>query len=138
MRPFLSAHDSAIAAALSEVSERTFAVAAAEAALAAHQARAPPLVAWAARMPPVNYAALVAGGAVGSGATPPMAAAAALATTAAIVKAVEAAKAALSAARVSPAAALKAKADWEVEVGPATITSFSGKCFKLSARHCAS
>jgi hypothetical protein len=73
MRPLLSAHDSAIAAALSEVSERTFAVAA-EAALAAHQARAPPLVARAARMPPVNYAALVAGGAAGSGATPPMAA----------------------------------------------------------------
>ena len=74
MRPLLSAHDSAIAAALSEVSERTFAVAATEAALAAHQARAPPLVARAVRMPPVNYAALVAGGAAGSGATPPTAA----------------------------------------------------------------
>ena len=74
MRPFLSAHDSAIAAALSEVSERTAAVAAAEAALAAHQAPAPPLVAWAARMPPVNYAALVASGATGNGAIPPTAA----------------------------------------------------------------
>ena len=74
MRPLLSARDSAIAAALSEISERAFAVAASEAALAAHQARAPPLVARAARMPPVNYAALVAGGAAGSGATPPMAA----------------------------------------------------------------
>ena len=137
MRPLLSAHDSAITAALSEVSERTAAVAAAEAALAAHQAPAPPLVAWAARMPPVNYPALVAGGAVGSGTTPPTAAAAALATTAAIAAAVEAAEVALSAAEVSSAAALQAKADWKVEVGPAAITSFSGKCFKLNARYCA-
>ena len=65
---------------------------------------------------------------MGSGATPPMEAAAAVATTAAIA-------ASVAAAEVSSAAALQARADWKVEEGPATITSFSGKCFKLNARY---
>ena len=72
---------------------------------------------------------------MGSGATPPMEAAAAVATTAAIVTAVAAAKVVLSAAGVSSAAALQARADWKVEEGPATITYFSWKFFKLNAHY---